>query len=98
MLSIRRKCKYVVHEHEVENLKAKFEARDATDIRDDGKHVLLKFLVRTAAAQLDGVPIGNIVDEIDFINAHGVLPTAEQLHKLRARCSAWLASAEVPGP
>jgi len=96
MLSNRRKYKYVVNEHAVELLKTKFEEKDTSDLRENGKHVLLKWLVRCHAADTSGVVAEGVLDEIDRINALGTLPTLEALDVLLRRCAAWLAQVEVP--
>jgi len=98
MLSLRRKYKHVKHEQGIEDLKAQFEARTCDGIECNGKNVMLKWLVRCAAAEAGSATPGAVVDEIDRINAVGTLPTPEAAEELHVRCSAWLAKVEVPAP
>ena len=98
MLSTRRKYKPVGSEHEVEDLKAQFESSQCDNVRDNGKHVLLKFLVRCGATKTCSQPVGSVLDDIDRLNATGELPSEEQVRVLHERCSGWLRKLKVPAP
>lgn len=89
MISKRRRHQStLLHEHEVQSLMDKFINKDNTGIRDDGTHVMLKWLVHCSATE--PVPHAGIMHAIEECNATGTIPTPTALINLQARATHWL--------